>query len=165
MTKPRITAEELRSRLDYDQETGFFTWRAIPGAKFPGKRAGSPSPIGYINLGIDGVTYLAHRLAFLWMTGSWPVGSVDHKDGHGYNNRWDNLREGDASRNAENLKRGKRGSSSGLLGVTWDAQYGKWRAAIKSDGKSYCIGKFDDKHEAHKAYLQRKREIHAFNTL
>ncbi|MBT2300419.1 HNH endonuclease [Variovorax paradoxus] len=164
-----ITAEEVRARLDYDPETGVFTWKGPiwKHSHLVGQPAGTKTKHGYIQIGGFGRKHrlLAHRLAFIWMNGEWPKGVIDHRDGDGCNNRWGNLREGDTALNAQNRQRAVAGSVSGLLGVSWHQTTGKWVAAIKHAGTSYTIGKYDDKHEAHAAYLQRKRELHAFNTL
>jgi hypothetical protein len=58
-----LTAARLRELLDYDPATGVFTWR-------------SPRPSRYQLISVDGWTYQASRLAWLWMTGSWPKGQI-----------------------------------------------------------------------------------------
>ena len=48
---------------------------------------------GHIRICIMRVKYLAHRLAWLYVTGSWPSQDIDHIDGDPTNNRFANLRE------------------------------------------------------------------------
>lgn len=73
-----LTAEYLRSRLDYNRETGAFTWKycadcsAQWNGKHEGREAGNLAKSGYVRICIDGVSYRAHRLAWLHVTGVWP---------------------------------------------------------------------------------------------
>ena len=77
-----ITAERLREALDYDSDTGLFTWRVD---RYSGKNkvqvsagevAGCCNSDGYRWVGIDSRRYTAHRLAWLWMTGRWPTSTT-----------------------------------------------------------------------------------------
>ncbi len=67
-----LTPARLREMLSYDPETGIFVWaghgRGIP----TGKRAGSVDPNGYRYIKIDRCDYLAQRLAWFWVNGTWP---------------------------------------------------------------------------------------------
>ena len=68
-----ITAERIRALLSYDEETGFFVWVAKGKGIRTGRRAGSVDPKnGYRMIRIDGVTYLAQRLAWFLLYGTWP---------------------------------------------------------------------------------------------
>jgi hypothetical protein len=92
-----ITRRRLKELLNYDPETGHFTWKFPPNGicgpqKVPGTVAGSSNTRGYIQIRIDGVRYYAHRLAFLYMKGRWPW-YTDHKDGITHHNWFSNLRE------------------------------------------------------------------------
>ncbi len=45
-----------------------------------------------------------------------------------------------------------RGGSSQYKGVTWDKARQKWRAQIRINGKSICIGRFAVEEDAAEAY-------------
>lgn len=69
-----LTAERLRSLLRYDPDTGTFVWAARTSNRIKiGDVAGRPHNRGYVAIGVDGRVYLAHRLAWLWVTGNWPA--------------------------------------------------------------------------------------------
>ena len=82
-----LTADQLRTLLNYDPATGVFTWRRQNqlghyarswNTRYAGTVAGT-SQHGYVQIMVNGWLYLAHRLAFLWMTGNWPALEADHK--------------------------------------------------------------------------------------
>ena len=98
-----LKVDDLRGLLAYDPSSGHFTWRVRRGRAAAGKQAGYPQSRGYIQIGVRGSLYLAHRLAWLYMTGEWPVAEIDHRDGVINNNKWENLRP--ATR-PENQQRG-----------------------------------------------------------
>jgi len=95
-----VTQQQVLGLLDYDPHTGIFRWRyqhdaqsrgeRIRNARTAGKVAGFRHSTG-IRIKIDGVHFNAHRLAFLWMTGSTPRW-VRPRNGDLYDNRWNNLR-------------------------------------------------------------------------
>lgn len=87
-----LTQERLKALLDYNPETGIFRWRVARGRQPKGAVAGLlKDSIRFVRL--EGVTYPAHRLAWLWMTGTWPKNRLLHRDGTPGNNAWGNLRE------------------------------------------------------------------------
>src|SRR5579863_2482235 len=98
-----LTQERLKELLHYDPDTGLFT-RLVTVAAFgaqKGKIAGNvDKKFGYCLIRIDGRGYLAHRLAFLYMTDSIPE-EVDHRDLNRSNNKWINLR---AARHVDNMR-------------------------------------------------------------
>lgn len=71
-----LTLERLKQVLDYNAETGIFTWKAVLGKNSPiGSRAGSKmsNNLGYRVVVIDGHLYLEGRLAWFYSTGCWPT--------------------------------------------------------------------------------------------
>ena len=69
----------LKELLHYDPFTGIFTWKVTrTGSAKPGTVAGYIKNEGYICIKIDSRSYMAHRLAFLYMLGRWPKGDVLH---------------------------------------------------------------------------------------
>lgn len=149
MEPNKLTQDRLREVLHYDPEIGVFTWTMPRRGVVVGRDCGRLSKQhGYRDIGIDYVLYRAHRLAFLYMTGCWPVGDVDHINGNKADNRWSNLREATRSQNCSNVKIVKRRNTSGLLGVTWDKTRNLWRAQIRKDGRKVNLGRFKEREDA-----------------
>lgn len=165
MAASNLSAQRARELLDYNSETGIFTWRVNVGRWGrikAGSTTGSPDLNGHLRIQVDGRLYYAHRLAWLMQTGAWPEGDVDHIDGTPANNRWSNLRDVPHRINTENRRRAHRNKPSGLpMGVSIDNRDGAFRADITVKGKARSLGRFADPQQAHQAYLKAKRELHA----
>lgn len=135
-----LTQSRLCEVLRYDRDTGAFFWiKSTSKKKLVGKIAGNITR-GYWEIAIDGRQYKAHRLAWLYELGRWPVKDIDHINGERADNRFLNLREATRSQNCMN--RGYR------RGVAWHSQMGKWRAYITIKGRQKSLGLFDKKDEA-----------------
>lgn len=156
-----LTAEQLRSHLNYDPATGEFTWIRPTGKRVKrGYRAGTVKKNVIVRIRVMGKIHRAHRLAWLFMTGSWPIGEIDHCDGDPSNNRWSNLRDVSHSVNLQNRHRKPRWSKRDLpMGVY--ARGERYCGRIVTFGKSMHIGTFDTPEEAHKAYIEAKRKYHS----
>ena len=159
-----LTYERLREVLHYSPETGVFTRlvRTSRSVKV-GDVAGTVDASGYIRIRVDGVLYLAHRIAFLWMTGEWPQQLVDHINGVRDDNRWSNLRPATNAENQQNQRRAQSSNKLGLLGVTPVGK--RFVAQIKVDWRQIHLGTFDTPEQAHDAYIAAKRRLHSGNTL
>jgi len=152
----------LRYYLHYDPESGVFTWKECPPHRTDllGKRAGYIASWGYRMIKLDGKMYIAHRLAWLYVTGQWPE-QVNHIDGDKTNDRFANLRLADAFIAHQNMHKAKRNSKSGLLGVTTDVDGRRgFVASISADGKQHYLGHFKTAQEAHAAYIAAKHKLH-----
>lgn len=141
MAKADLTADHLRAILHYAPETGVFTRRVNFGKRF---KAGTVAGFvmqstGYAALSIGCKHYLAHRLAWLYMTGEWPADQVDHIDHCRTNNRWSNLREATNKQNCENSS-DRADRLSGARGVYFWASRGKWVARIHHNGRKISLG-------------------------
>ena len=150
-----LTADRLRSLFRYEPDTGHLIrlWPATRKCdeRYVGAPIGHPSTLGYTLVSIDGRKYLAHRLAWLWMTGDWPQHGIDHINGTGTDNRWENLRSATVSQNAAN--RGVQANSrSGIKGVWFDRSRGLWTAMIAVRGRRYSLGRHPTKEAAAAAY-------------
>jgi hypothetical protein len=143
----------MRELVSYDQETGLFTWLVWrPNGVKVGHVAGRLNKFGYRVISLDGRSYFAHRLAWLWMTGLWPVDEIDHSNAIKDDNRWINLRAATASQNAGN-RRAYANNTSGLKGVSWVVSRRKFIASIGLNGKRKNLGRFDCPAAAHFAYI------------
>ena len=149
--------ERLKEILDYNPETGLFTWKEKrKWSKEVGSVAGSvyTHPISgkkYIHIHTNGKQWRAHRLAYLMMMGEECKSDIDHINGDGTDNRWCNLREVDHRSNMKNLRRRKEGVGSGVMGVRWHKKANKWVAGIYNNKKHIHLGLFVDFDEAVKA--------------
>jgi hypothetical protein len=159
MAVENLTAQRLRELLHYDPETGLFTRRIAHYGHPAGSAIGSTHNVGYVRLHVDGRSYLAHRLAWLYMTGEWPEQQVDHRDGDRANNRFENLRDVTRSVNFQNQRRARGNNKhSALLGAF--KKRDRWESRIKVDGAYIRLGTFRTAEEAHTAYIEAKRRLH-----
>jgi hypothetical protein len=150
----RLTAKELHNHLAYDSKTGIFTWRKRKWRSAKGK-AGSLHPHGYIVITIDEVQYPAHRLAWLYHFGNWPIGELDHRDTKRSNNAIKNLREATPLQNRANARSKLK---NGIKGVR--KKWKNWEASIVCQGRYFYLGTHKTKLAASRAYLKKAKELH-----
>lgn len=147
----RLTQAALKEVLDYDEQTGVFTWKPRP--------AGYKHHHGYTYIKVFGQDYAAHRLAWFWVHGVFPESKdVDHVNGVRDDNRLVNLRPATRSENTHNQFKAHRQSKSGVLGVS---RYRKrWLAQINLNGKRIYLGVHETVEAAQAAYLKAKKDLH-----
>jgi hypothetical protein len=157
-----IDQNYLKDRLHYNPKSGVFTWKPKAGAtpaergwntRYAGTVAGSVQPNGYLYIGIGGRIIQAHRLAWLYVAGSWPKDQIDHADLNKLNNAFNNLRAATPSQNMANM-RGR--AASGFKGVTATAA-NRWVAHIRDGPRTVYLGTYDTPEEAHAAYAGAAR--------
>lgn len=159
----QLSVDHVRNCLSYEPETGILRWKwraevaPYVNARTAGKEAGT-SAAEYRTIGLYGHSYAAHRLAWVIVTGGWPNNMIDHVDGNKHNNRWNNIREADMSKNLMN--RGVfRKTKSGIKGVN-EKRPGQWRAQICGNKRRIHIGTYHSREEARDAWLAAARELH-----
>lgn len=137
-----ITQQELKELLNYDQDTGIFTYKKKRPKCTPGKIAGTYHVNGYTHIQLNRKIYKAHRLAWLYVHGHFPQ-FIDHINCDRGDNRLCNLREATLTQNNQNSKISKN-NTSGIKGISWNKNASKWAATIGVNGKSIYLGIFDD---------------------
>jgi len=148
-----LTAERLRELLDYDPETGAFHWLVPPrGSNGSHVEAGWERKDGYRSITVDKSKFLAHRLAWLYMTGACPTDTIDHKDGNPRNNRWANLRAASRSQNMAN-QRTRASNMTQLKGVSFSARDKRWFGRLVADGQLHSSGYLNCPAAAHLWYV------------
>ncbi len=152
-----LTHKRLREVLNYDPLTGIFTWcGSKPGSQ--GRTVAGSTSGTYVRITVDDVSYRAHRLAWFWMTGSWPKEFMDHVDLNKHNNAWSNLREATKSQNHAN-RPALSTNKSGIKGAYFDPVRRDWQSAIRKDGKTVALGHFRTANEAHAAYCSAAKKL------
>ena len=155
-----ITQKELMALLNYDPDTGIFTWKVKRKSVNIGDVAGNAKKTdGYMRIKINGSQYYCHRLAWLYIHGSFPESQIDHINNDRSDNRISNLRCANYQTNAFNRKPSSR-NIHGMQGIRPNRYATKWQATIKISGKNIFIGTFDTKEEAHDAYKNYAKNAH-----
>ena len=140
-----ISQEKLKTLFNYDPFTGWFIKNGVP--------IGSITKNGYLTVRIDYKSYYLHRLAFLWMTGKFPVNDVDHINTNRLDNSWSNLREATRSQNLMNR-------SSNVEKILPKNVYryntNRYRVQIKINGENKHFGYYDTIEEAVKVATEKR---------
>jgi len=153
----KIDSETLRTLLRYSRKTGLFTWLVTRGrfAK-PGRIAGWINGNGYRVIEIFGQQYYTSRLAWFYVTGSWPTHEIDHKNRIRSDDRWANLREATRSQQRGNIRLPST-NKSGMRGVCRSRAPNKWIAQINENGRKIYLGTYQTKLAAYTAYRNAAR--------
>lgn len=155
-----MTKENLVKHFICDPETGLITRRYLP--KNGKNGFGSKNNTGYVCISFNRKKYLAHRLIWLFVHGSFPKGMIDHINRIKTDNRISNLREVSNSENMQNIGFIK-SNKSGIKGVSFKKSTGKWVANISIGGKAIFLGSHDDKESAAQAYKDAQKIYHPYS--
>jgi hypothetical protein len=148
----------FQERLEYNAETGEFTWLGDFNAKRVGRRAGTTiGSKGYRTITIKKRRFYEHRIAWYMMTGEDPTGlEIDHINGDKSDNRFVNLRLATCQQNKANCGL-TANNTSGFKGVTKNRA--AWVASIMKDHQYVYIGSFKTPEEAAQAYDVKAVEL------
>lgn len=158
-----ITFDTVNSLVRYEPETGHFFWKVSRhNGIYAGDRAGSVfvnrhNGKSYVKLHLARHHLVAHRVAVLLMTGSFPEHEVDHIDGNGTNNVYTNLRTATRQINAQNYRK-RKDCKTRQTGVKPSVTAGKWVAKINVNGSRMHLGTFLSEDEAIAARKQAEVE-------
>ena len=145
-----LTQEQIKARLNYDPETGIFTWKNCRKSTYEGKIAGFKDNQGYIKIQLLGKPRLANRLAWVIVYGEDITNiTIDHRDRVKTNNKISNLRK--ATILQQNVNKEFRGTYKSKK---------KYCARIVYAGKNIHLGSYKTEEEAHQVYLAKKRELY-----
>jgi len=163
MTRKTTILENINELLTYDSTTGEISWKVsrrghIRAGKIAGHVAHPPhSRTSYRCIKIDGKTYYAHRLAWMFVFRRWPRAFLDHINGNGLDNRISNLREATSAQNNRNTPR-RCDNTSGYKGVCYHISNKRYTAGIRINGVGKHLGSFATAKEAHAAYCTAAKE-------
>jgi hypothetical protein len=153
-----LDAEQIRAAIHYNPETGIFTRLTRASNMPPGSTAGTlDAKEGYVVVRVLGKRFLAHRLAWLYMTGNWPAQEVDHINRVRNDNRWENLRDVSRATNALN-RRAVQANRQGC--VYWDGRKGgRWYGMFSHKKQKYYAGSSRCRDEAIRLLNEKRREV------
>jgi len=167
-----VNFEKIKEAINYDPETGEFTW-SIPPKCHPnllGKPCGVWIPNRskeYLVIQIFGKKYRAHRLAWMIVYGAIPE-VVDHIDGNTKNNAISNLRNVTCLENSQNhlkhqlpTERKKSGLPAGVKLL----KSGMFQARITIGKRQIALGSYPTAQKAHEVYMEKRRKYHDCPTI
>lgn len=138
-----VPQKVLHKLFDYDEVSGVWTNKVNRNSRARvGQTAGSlDKSTGYVQIGINGHYYQAHRLAWVYVYGDYPDGEqpyIDHINGIRNDNRIVNLKISSHGENMKNQKM-KSNNSSGVTGVHHTEN-------VRPSGKidSYWVARWQD---------------------
>lgn len=152
-----IEHEELKKLFIYDEKTGVF-YRKYKNCL---KRAGTITRYGYRQININGGKWYEHRLAYFYVYKLWPDVEIDHINQNKLDNRIENLRLATRKQNAKNNILQKN-SKTGICGVNFKKQTGRYYAHITINKKHISLGYFDSLEEAAKARKEANKKYEFF---
>lgn len=144
--------------ISYSPDTGEFTWVNPLRSFEKGKVAGTVALKGrYIMIKVSSIGFLGHILAWLYMTGEFPDGELDHEDGNGLNNKWLNIRPATRAKNCQNrLSKTNRHGFQGVLSRK-DRYFGR----VRMNKKNHFTGCYDSPEQAAEAVSELRKKLHA----
>ncbi len=155
-----LTQEQLKTLLSYDPETGVFVWINPASRRVKiGDIAGKVDYHKYVKIRVNYILYPAHRLAWLYIHGTFPENEIDHKNGVKSDNRISNLRPATRSENCMHRKI-LSSSKSKIKGVSWNKRDKKWIARCSVNGTRHLLGYFDNPEEASIIYQEFAKKNH-----
>jgi hypothetical protein len=156
------TQEQLRYLFEYNTD-GYLVWKALTPnnkTKLIGKIAGTDNGAGYIQVSINKVRHVLHRLIWIYHNGNIQKGlEIDHRDVNNRNNKIDNLRVCTRSQGTSN-RRKQSNQTSRYKGVSWSKEAKKWRAQITINYRFIHLGMFNTEEEAYTSYCKAAKEYH-----
>lgn len=153
-----ITQEEIQDLFLYKDGKLYWKESRCCNKIKAGSESGAINAGGYRQVKINYKLYTTHRLVFLLFNGYLPD-TIDHINGNKLDNRIENLRECSVQQNTFNSKKSL-SNTSGIKGVTWCNGRNKYKAQIQLNGKTHFFGYYDDKFEAEKIVIEKRKLLH-----
>lgn len=134
-----MTTPDFHKFFEY-RDDGTLVWLVSRrgGNAYPGAPVGNKRADGYVTVGLLNKRWLLHRIVYAMWHGNLPE-VIDHIDGDPSNNRIENLRAADNSRNQWNRKLDYR-NKLGVKNVYWHARDKTYGVRMQIAGRMKTIG-------------------------
>lgn len=134
-----MTTPDFHKFFEY-RDDGTLFWRVNRrgGKAQAGQLAGYSRPDGYALVGVCNKRWLVHRVVYAMWHGYMPE-VIDHIDGDPANNRIENLRAADNSKNQWNRRLDSR-NKLGVKNVYWHARDKTYGVRMKVAGRMKTVG-------------------------
>lgn len=146
-TERRITRDRLLEKLEYQEDTGEFIWKATTCRGQIAGHVAKERGKSYRRIRIDDELIMAHALVWLVVHGEFPHHEIDHIDGNGLNNRVSNLAKSNRLKNNSNTR--QRSDSAEHRSVYPNGNF--WYTIVKYAKKEFSVTGFDTPDLAAKA--------------
>ena len=171
--KKKLTREQILELVDYNPDTGEFTWLPRTEKTEPKGRARNAfnsiyagKPMGSVDKGsesrvarLHGTSHYAKTLAFVIMTEKYPEGRTSYLDGNKANLRWDNLCTEKEARAERKERKSSAGRGDVRPGVVWYGYKGMYRAFYHLAFVTITVGYFRSSEAASEARDARMMEL------
>lgn len=157
----QLSKDELYELFSYDPTTGEFKYKTENKYRVQqkvGNLAGCVNKHGYRYIKIKGTPYKAARLAFLYMTGAWPAGEVDHINGDKGDDRFDNLRDLPSIDNSRNNKSARTNRYHGICHCG-----NRFTVQFRVNREIKYFGVYDTLEEARIVAVAAKQQLGLYN--
>jgi hypothetical protein len=148
-----ITQQELHERFEYVD--GKLFWKKCQKISLIGKRAGAKHNKGYRTINLSVKSFMEHQIIFMFHHGYIPE-QIDHINGIKNDNRIENLRAADNSKNQWNVCRKKK-TQTGVKGVRKLGN--KYQARISVNSRMIYLGTYETL-ELATSIIQQARALH-----
>jgi hypothetical protein len=151
------TPAEIHEQLRITPEGKLF-WRVPKRGRRLYCEVGCLNNAGYLVVRLDGILYLAHRLAWVLYYNEWPTNVIDHINGIETDNRKENLRDVTRSINCSNRHTAK--NKLGFLNIH-ETSKGNYQVGFQRNSKPIHVGTYETLQEA----LEARAKFKAANPL
>lgn len=124
-----------------------------------GTRAGGLHPLGYRKIRVDGVMFTEHRIVWQMFNPEPCDFILDHINNKRDDNRIENLRKADRSKNSQNSFM-RKDNSSGVKGVHWNNRDKRYTVSLSFDGIRKVFGHFIDFELAELVAAEARNKFH-----
>lgn len=143
----------------FDYKDGQLYWKKNTSTRDSiGKPVGTLDTKGYKQVRFNGRLTAVHRIIFYMFYGYCPE-YVDHIDGNPLNNNIQNLRPVTNAENQYNTKI-RIDNTSGIKGLNFHKDTGKWYVRVQKNGIRYDGGLFDNKEDAISEAVKLRNILH-----